>query len=202
MRKLKIISSCCLLFSVANIQAQVINHRDFRYQNVIGQTTDFTCGPAALATLLTYYYGTPVSEQSFTERAIADMASRGKEVTEGLTLLSLKTALSAEQIQSAGYKLNIEQLRKVMEAGLPVVANVQYPKGHYYLILGLDDQNVLLADPSWGVRSQPIANFLNAWNGVVLVPQPNEAQAIAAKKQVSEQMAKYRERIQRLRTGG
>lgn len=177
-------------------------YRDTRYRSVIGQSTDFTCGPAALATLLIYYYGTPVSEQSFTERAMADMASRGKEVTEGLTLLSLKTALSAEQIQSAGYKLNIEQLRKVMEAGLPVVANVQYPKGHYYLILGLDDQNVLLADPSWGVRSQPIANFLNAWNGVVLVPQPNEAQAIAAKKQVSEQMAKYRERIQRLRTGG
>ena len=170
--------------------------RQLRYQTTVGQTTDFTCGPAALATLLTHYYGSPVTEQ------IADMNSRGKQVTEGLTLLSLKTALSAEQISSTGYKLNLTQLRKVMEAGLPVVANVQYPKGHYYLILGLDDENVLLADPSWGVRSQPIANFLNAWNGVVLVPQPNEAQAIAAKKQVSEQMAKYRERIQRLRTGG
>lgn len=176
--------------------------RQLRYQTTVGQTTDFTCGPAALATLLTHYYGSPVTEQMFTERAIADMNSRGKQVTEGLTLLSLKTALSAEQISSTGYKLDLTQLRKVMEAGLPVVANVQYPKGHYYLILGLDDENVLLADPSWGVRSQPIANFLNAWNGVVLVPQPSDTQAELARRQVSQQMTKYQERIERLRTGG
>lgn len=177
-------------------------YRDIRFKGVTGQTTDFTCGPAALATLLTHYYGTPVTEQVFTERAMADMAARGKEVTEGLTLLSLKNALTPENITSAGYKLNLTQLRKVMETGLPVVANVQYPRGHYYLVLGLDEENVLLADPSWGVRSQPIANFLNAWNGVVLVPQPNAAQAEVARQEVSAQMLKYRERLERLRTGG
>lgn len=202
MRRPKDILIYCLLFSVANIQAQTISHRDIRYQNVIGQTTDFTCGPAALATLLTHYYGTPVSEQTFTERAVADMAARGKEVTEGLTLLSLKNALTPENITSAGYKLNLEQLREVMKAGLPVVANVQYPKGHYYLVLGIYDQNVLLADPSWGVRSQPLTNFLNAWNGVILIPQPNGTQAEAARKEVSVQVSKYRERLERLRTGG
>lgn len=153
---------CCAFGGNSNAS---MTYRDVRYEGVVGQTIDFTCGPAALATLLTHYYGTPISEATFTERAVADMTSRGKEVTEGLTLLSLKKALTTESITSAGYKLNLEQLRKIMEAGLPVVANVQYPKGHYYLVLGIDDQNVLLADPSWGVRSQPLTNFLNAWNG-------------------------------------
>lgn len=192
-----------LLFICCCGQAQEFSHfRLLRYQSVVGQTTDFTCGPAALATLLTHYYGTPVSEQTFTERSVADMQARGKEVTEGLTMLSLKNALSAEAITSDGYRLDIDQLRQVMETGLPVVANVQYPKGHYYLVLGLDDHSVLLADPSWGVRSQPIENFLNAWNGVVLIPQPNETQAEAARQQVASQLARYRERIERLRTGG
>lgn len=195
------IATLLYIFSVVESQ-EVQNFRQVRYHSVVGQTTDFTCGPAALATLLTHYYGTPMSEAAFTERAIADMASRGRGVTEGLTLLSLKNALIPEGIASAGYKLNIEQLREVMKAGLPVVANVQYPRGHYYLVLGLDDQNVLLADPSWGVRSQPIANFLNAWNGVILIPQPSEAQAEAARKEVSAQMSTYRERLERLRTGG
>jgi hypothetical protein len=60
----------------------------------------------------------------------------------------------------------------------------------------------LLADPSWGVRSQPIGNFLNAWNGVVLVPQPTEAEAAQARALVQQQVSRYQERIQRLRTGG
>ncbi|WP_194165372.1 cysteine peptidase family C39 domain-containing protein [Deinococcus terrestris] len=41
-------------------------------QSVVGQTTDFTCGPAALATLLTHYYGRPASEEAFTERSITE----------------------------------------------------------------------------------------------------------------------------------
>lgn len=189
--------------SLYNVQAQSYkDYRQLRYQGVIGQTTNFTCGPAALATLLTHYYNTSVSEQTFTKRSMTDMRARGKKVTAGLTLLSLKNALRSEGIASTGYRLNITQLREVMKVGLPVIANVQYPKGHYYLILGLDTENVLLADPSWGVRSQPIGNFLNAWNGVVLIPQPNETQAKTAKIQVTTQMHKYRERLERLRTGG
>ncbi|MBI0446898.1 C39 family peptidase [Deinococcus sp. DB0503] len=198
----KILSSLAFfaIFTASNGNA-ITDYRTLRYQSVVGQTTDFTCGPAALATLLTHYYGRPVSEATFTERSVADMQARGKEVVEGITLLSLKNALTTESVSSAGYKLTLEQLRGVLEARLPVVANVVYPKGHYYLVLAVDDHNVLLADPSWGVRSQPIESFLNAWNGIVLVPQPNEAEAAQARVQVEQQLSKYRERIERLKTG-
>lgn len=194
--------SVLILVSGVDAGAQVKNYRDLRFDSVIGQTSDFTCGPAAIATLLTSYYGQPVSEQSVTERSVADMQTRGKAVTEGLTLLSLKNVLNDEAVPGNGYKLTLEQLRGVLSQGLPVVANVVYPKGHYYLVLAVDDQNVLLADPSWGVRSQPLVNFLNAWNGVVLLPQPNEAQAAQARAEVQQQVTTYRERLERLRTGG
>lgn len=187
---------------IAFSHATATDYRTLRYSGVIGQTSDFTCGPAAIATLLTHYYGQPVSEKSVTERSVVDMQSRGKAVTEGLTLLSLRNVLSQESVAGSGYKLTLEQLRGVMAQGLPVVANVVYPKGHYYLVLAVDDQNVLLADPSWGVRSQPLDNFLNAWNGVVLIPQPSEAQATQAKAEVQQQVTTYRERLERLRTGG
>ncbi|PIG97331.1 peptidase C39 bacteriocin processing [Deinococcus sp. UR1] len=196
-----------VLLSIASAQnispqtGKVTTYRTLRYASVVGQTTDFTCGPAALATLLTHYYGRPVSEETFTERSVADMQARGKEVVEGLTLLSLRNALTTESVSSVGYKLTLEQLRVVLAQGLPVVANVVYPKGHYYLVLAVDDQNVLLADPSWGVRSQPIRNFLNAWNGVVLIPEPSEVEATQARTQVALQLSKYRERLERLKTG-
>ncbi|MFN4252846.1 C39 family peptidase [Deinococcus sp.] len=192
-----------LLMALASTLAESVgvDYRTLRYSSVVGQTTDFTCGPAALATLLTHYYGQPVSEQTLTERSVADMQARGKEVVEGITLLALRNALTTEDVLSAGYKLTLEQLRVVLAQGLPVVANVVYPKGHYYLVLAVDDQNVLLADPSWGVRSQPIRNFLNAWNGVVLIPEPSEAEATQARAQVALQLSKYRERLERLKTG-
>lgn len=203
LKNLQVATGVSVLFLAfgASATAQVQDYRTLRYSSVVGQTTDFTCGPAALATLLTHYYGRPVSEATFTERAVDDMRARGKDVVEGLTLLSLRNALSSEGISSAGYWLTLEQLREVMDAGLPVVASVVYPKGHYSLVLAVDDQNVLLADPSWGVRSQPIANFLNAWNGVVLIPEPSEAEAAQARTQVAAQLARYRERTERLKTG-
>jgi predicted double-glycine peptidase len=203
MSKKHIFQMLSLCFAISHsASAQATDYRTLRYSSVIGQTSDFTCGPATLATLLTHYYGRPVSEQAFTERSVADMQARGKAVTEGITLLALRNALQSEDVPSVSYRLTLEQLREVLEVGLPIVANVVYPKGHYYLVLAIDSQHVLLADPSWGVRSQPIGNFLNAWNGVVLVPQPTEAEAAQARALVQQQVSRYQERIQRLRTGG
>lgn len=201
-RLLRTIVSSLILVIMGSALGQSADYRSLRYQGVVGQTSDFTCGPAALATLLTHYYGRPVSEAVFTERAVNDMTARGQEVVQGLTMLSLRNALSEEGVGATGYRLNLEQLRAVMGAGLPVVANVVYPRGHYYLVLAVTETDVLLADPSWGVRSQPIANFLNGWNGVVLVPQPDAAAAERARERVAHQVERFRERTERLRTGG
>jgi predicted double-glycine peptidase len=44
---------CALLLGLALAQ-QPTPHRDLRYQGVVGQTDWFTCGPAAVVTLLRY----------------------------------------------------------------------------------------------------------------------------------------------------
>lgn len=62
--------------------------------------------PAALATLLTYDYGTPVTEEALTVRAVNDMSRRGKEVVSGLSMLALKNTLAAEGVSATGYKMN------------------------------------------------------------------------------------------------
>lgn len=180
---------------------EVQSYRDLRYTGVVGQTSDYTCGPAALATLLTHYYGTPVSEAHFTELATEDMAKRGKQVLSGLTMLSLKNALATEGISAEGYKIGVPELRALTSGGLPVLVNVQYPKGHYYLVIDMDDENVLLADPSWGMRSQSIQQFLHAWNGVVLVPQPSEAQAAHALQFAQQQKEHHARKASLLRRG-
>ena len=41
---------------------QPVPYQELRYVEVVGQTDFYTCGPAAVATLLTYYYGIPTTE--------------------------------------------------------------------------------------------------------------------------------------------
>ena len=43
-------------------------HRPLRYTHVTGQTDWYTCGAAAVSTLLTYYYGDEVSEREVLQR--------------------------------------------------------------------------------------------------------------------------------------
>lgn len=42
---------------------QVISQKESLFQTTVHQKYDFSCGSAALATLLTYHYDTPVTEQ-------------------------------------------------------------------------------------------------------------------------------------------
>jgi len=73
-----------------------ISYRDLRYIEVIGQTDWYTCGPAAVATLLTYYYGIPTAEAEALELAEGFMREIGLEPgpEQGINALALKKTLA------------------------------------------------------------------------------------------------------------
>jgi len=58
-----------LEFLLAELLFQPVSYRDLRYVKVVGQTDFYTCGLAAGATLLTYYYGIPTTEGEALELA-------------------------------------------------------------------------------------------------------------------------------------
>src|SRR5690606_2530617 len=49
---------------------RVRDEERMRWEGIVRQTTSRSCGPAALATLLTYYLGIPVSEREAARRAL------------------------------------------------------------------------------------------------------------------------------------
>lgn len=177
------------------------DYRDVRYRNVFGQTDWYTCGPAALATLFTFYYAKPVSEAAITRLSVQDMASRGKDPRAGVTLLALRNAGRARGIDATGYRLDFGQLEAVLKSGLPVLVNTVQPQAHFSVALAVVGDTVLLADPSWGLKAQPRRWFLDAWNGVTLIPSPDATQAARARAEVRKVVAAYHERVDRLRSG-
>lgn len=45
------------------IDKPVKNYKQIKRRNIISQSLDYSCGPASLATLLTYYFGDIVREK-------------------------------------------------------------------------------------------------------------------------------------------
>jgi len=142
---------------------KVESFQEQKYRNTIAQEHDFSCGSAALATLLSYNYNMPVSETA----VFNDMILNGnkKVISEsGFSLLDIKNFLARNGLDSGGYRA---PLTKLAEVRLPaiVLLNVRGYR-HFVVLEGIENGRVLLADPANGMRSEPIGVFESEWSGV------------------------------------
>ena len=188
--------------------AEGASYRSLRYTHVVGQTDWYTCGAAAVATLLTYYYGDPATEEEVLKVAIEETKKTGKDPLNGLTALSLKRALEKRGYRVKAYRVNLEQLADYFRrGGLPVVGHVTKPQLHFLVITGIVDPpqggppQVLLADPSWGRWIVPLEALVTekGFSGVILLAVPKtKAQLKEAKALQAQELAWARSELARL----
>ena len=138
-----------------------------RDRHVVKQRFDYSCGSAALATLMNYYFGEAVSEQDLLKIILSRYGDDTKALKEkeGLSLLDLKYAAEARGYQAAGFKLTFEQLTRL---SAPVIVFVE-PRGyqHFAVLRGVQRGQVFLADPARGNLRMRASRFLQEWHGVV-----------------------------------
>lgn len=134
-----------------------------RYQRVVRQQYDFSCGAAALATLLTYHYGDTQSEQSVFLGMWAD-GDRDQIRKVGFSLLEMKRYLQGRGIGSDGFRVTLEQIANARIPGIVLITIDGYR--HFVVIKGMDTDTVLLGDPSLGIRRLSRREFSKIWNGV------------------------------------
>lgn len=139
---------------------KVTSLKEARFKATTRQQYDFSCGSAALATLLTYHYGYPVTEQSVFE----EMFVRGDQEKirrEGFSLLDIKTYLSAHQFQADGFAF---PLTKLLESGLPAIVLIAENGYHHFVVIkGMIDGRILIGDPSNGTRAVSRESFESTW---------------------------------------
>ena len=154
---------------------KVTSLKERRFQSTLRQQYDFSCGSAAVATLLTYHYDYPVTEQS----VFGEMFARGDQAKirrEGFSLLDMKKFLQAHQFEADGFALPIS---KLFEAGLPAIVLI-VDKGyhHFVVVKGLRDGRVLIGDPSSGTRAISQKTFESIWvNKILFVIHNKQTQA-------------------------
>ncbi|MEH6648999.1 MAG: C39 family peptidase [Motiliproteus sp.] len=138
---------------------------EFRLNNVVRQQWELSCAAAALATILRYQHGVPVTERSV---ALA-MINREEylanpdlvRLRQGFSLLDLKRFVDSRGYEGVGLgQLSLTDL--IERAPIIVPVNLQgYP--HFVVFRGATQDRVLLADPAFGNVTLSINKFTNGW---------------------------------------
>lgn len=141
--------------------------KEVKYRNTIHQKYDFSCGSAAVATLLTYQYNYPVNEQIVFEQMYTH-GDRAKINKEGFSLLDIKVYLQSIGFDADGFHASLDQLQ---QANLPAIVLIEDRGYHHFVVIkGVRYGRVLLGDPARGTRAIPLGRFSELWrNGLVFV---------------------------------
>lgn len=140
--------------------------KDQRDQGIVKQRFDYTCGAASIATILTYFYKSPVEEPDV-------LAQLDDE--EQYSLDDLSRVVATWGFKGVGLSASFGDLKKLK---VPVIAHIHYRgQDHFTVIRGVnEDGTVRLADSSFGNRRMREAEFRRYWQqgeaGSVLVILP------------------------------
>jgi predicted double-glycine peptidase len=137
-----------------------------RFLTVVRQQYDFSCGSAALATLLRYHYQDLQTEQTVFVGMFRD-GDRAQIRQLGFSLLDMKRYLAVRGIGADGYRVSLDEIERARVPGIALIDFNGYK--HFVVVKGVAGDTVLLGDPSLGLRREARATFAKQWNGVFFV---------------------------------
>ena len=153
------------LFSGA-VGVPVKSIKEARFDRVVRQIYDFSCGSAALATLLTHHYDMPMTE----EQAFREMFKAGDQAAikaSGFSLFDMQAFLKTRGMKADGFRITLDQLAST---GIPAITLIN-TRGynHFVVVKGLSADGVLVGDPALGMKIMPRAEFDESWQGIFFV---------------------------------
>ncbi|WP_292438633.1 C39 family peptidase [Methylophaga sp.] len=145
------------------INKNIISMRERHFLDMVPQRTDFSCGAAALATILNYAYGYKFSEAE----VIAGMLKVSDPQlvqNKGFSLLDIKNYVETLGLRGRGYTVNPEILDRIKIPTI-VLLDIRGYK-HFVVLKKTTPDKVYIADPALGNRVMDRQNFVDGWNKV------------------------------------
>lgn len=140
--------------------------KEARFNRVIPQQYDYSCGAASVATLLTYHYGRPTDEREVF-RQMYEVGDQQAIQEDGFSLLDMKTYLESLGMRADGFEMSIETLTEI---GVPAIALVNIDGyRHFVVVKGVEGGRVLVGDPALGLQVQTVSQFESVWNGIAFL---------------------------------
>jgi predicted double-glycine peptidase len=164
--------ACCAVLAVvlpslvrAEPRGPVTSLLEMRHERVVIQEWDLSCGAAALATLLNYQHGDPVSEREVAKKLIEREEYVANpllvRLRNGFSLLDLKRYVDQRGYQGTGYgQLTFQDALDLAPLIVPVRTQGY---NHFVVLRGARGNRVLLADPAFGNRTMLAERFEAVW---------------------------------------
>ncbi len=162
----------------------VMSWRDIPFRTVVRQQYDYSCGSAAVATLLHYHYGVSVGEAEVFQSMFAS-GDQERIRRVGFSMLDMRTYLESRGFGADGLRLSLDQLASLNLPAIALITHNDYR--HFVVVKGIGADRVLVGDPTYGLQTYTRAEFEAVWNGVVLaVRRPPEGAAAPAFNRAEE----------------
>lgn len=148
-----------------------------KYRNIVRQAYDYSCGSAALTTVLNHYLGRNLSERQVME-GLLHYGERERIVARrAFSMLDMKRLVTALGYPSGGFRATVDDLKDLEHPAIVPIHHAGFK--HFVVLRTIRDGRVFLADPSVGNISFPVAQFEDKWDdNVLFVVFPGNASAL------------------------
>jgi hypothetical protein len=152
---------------------------DFKYEHIVRQAYDYSCGSAALTTVLRFHLGMDVTEQQAMEGMLANGEREKIIARRGFSLLDMKRYVATLGSVSAGFRAEMSDLERLEE---PAIVPIDWAGfKHFVVFRGIRNGRVLLADPSAGHIAFSVDDFAKLWDrNTLFVIYPSKTQPTIA----------------------
>ncbi|ARU88331.1 C39 family peptidase [Pseudomonas sp. M30-35] len=137
-----------------------------QFKRIIRQAYDYSCGSAALTTLLDYFLGQNLEERQVMEGLLRFGEADKIAERRGFSLLDMKRFVSALGYNSGGFRATFADLDNLEH---PVLVPIEYAGfKHFVVVRDVYDGHVFVADPAIGNISFTRKRFEAVWDKNVL----------------------------------
>jgi predicted double-glycine peptidase len=134
---------------------------EFTFQNIVKQKYDYSCGSAALATILNYYLNENFNEQQVIQ-GLMDYGEVEKiQERRAFSLLDMKQFVEVLGYKGGGFRADFNDLKALDKPAIVPIEFMGYK--HFVVYRGVYGDHVFLADPYLGNTSYTISRFKEMW---------------------------------------
>lgn len=150
-----------------------------KFRNIVHQAYDYSCGSAALVTVLNNYLGLTVTEQDAMEGMLAHGESEKIVARRGFSLLDMKRYVITLGVEANGFRGEMSDLAELQT---PAIVPIDYAGfKHFVVFRGIREGRVYIADPSAGHVVFSVEEFATLWdrNTLFLLTPPKDKPTLA-----------------------
>ena len=175
----------------AGLSISVTPEKALRRHGISMQKFDYSCGSAALTTLLNQQINMSLSEEDAIE-GLLTFGEKDKIIAgRRFSLLDMKRYLASIGISSGGYSAGIEDIPDIPA---PAIISIVI-KGfkHFVVFQGITEGHIILSDPAFGNMSITLTKFKKLWEQRVFftIQNPDESEQQSSHTSLSENRLRF-----------